>query len=79
MEEPLGDTAPHPPGVRKERLQVLNLIQDITDSDFGGYQAVLALHAEGSMEAEKLQLYREYDWQKALAFARKMARMEKAK
>jgi len=60
----------------KERLQVLNLIQDITASDFGGYQAVLALHAEGSMEAEKLQLYREYDWQKALAFARKMARIE---
>ena len=61
----------------KERLQVLNLIQDITASDFGGYQAVLALHAEGSMEAEKLQLYREYDWRKALAFARKLARVEK--
>jgi len=61
----------------KERLQVLNLIQDITASDFGGYQAVLALHAEGSMEAEKLQLYREYDWRNALAFARKMARVEK--
>ncbi len=61
----------------KERLQVLNLIQDITTSDFGGYQAVLALHAEGSMEAEKLQLYREYDWQKVREFARKLARMEK--
>jgi aromatic ring hydroxylase len=59
----------------KERLQVLNLIQDITASDFGGYQAVLALHAEGSMEAEKLQLYREYDWQKASTFARKMAKV----
>ncbi|MEW6298873.1 MAG: 4-hydroxyphenylacetate 3-hydroxylase N-terminal domain-containing protein [Thermodesulfobacteriota bacterium] len=57
----------------KERLQVLNLLQDITASDFGGYQAVLALHAEGSMEAEKLQLYREYDWQKAMAYARRMA------
>ncbi len=59
-----------------ERLRVINLIQDITTSDFGGYQAVLALHAEGSMEAEKLQLYREYDWQKTLAFARKMAKLD---
>lgn len=56
-----------------ERLQVMNLIQDIATSDYGGYQAVLALHAEGSMEAEKLQLYREHDWQKAMAYARKMA------
>jgi aromatic ring hydroxylase len=58
-----------------ERLQVMNLIQDLTVSDYGGYQAVLALHAEGSMEAEKLQLYREYDWQKAMTYARKMAGM----
>ncbi len=60
----------------KERLQVVNLIQDITASDFGGYQAVLALHAEGSMEAEKMQLYREYDWSKVSDFARRMARMK---
>jgi 4-hydroxybutyryl-CoA dehydratase/vinylacetyl-CoA-Delta-isomerase len=60
----------------KERLQVLNLIQDITASDFGGYQAVLALHAEGSMEAEKLQLSREYDWQKVISYARRLARLE---
>ncbi len=59
-----------------ERLRVMNLIQDMTASDYGGYQAVLALHAEGSMEAEKLQLYREYDWQKALAYAKKMAGLD---
>ncbi|MCS6926712.1 MAG: gamma-aminobutyrate dehydratase [Candidatus Binatia bacterium] len=57
----------------KERVRVLNLLQDITTSDFGGYHAVLALHAEGSMEAEKLQLYREYDWQRAVAYARRLA------
>ena len=62
----------------KERLQVINLIQDITTSDFGGYNAVLALHAEGSMEAEKMQLYREYDWQKVRDYASKMARIGKA-
>ena len=61
----------------KERLQVINLIQDITTSDFGGYNAVLALHAEGSMEAEKMQLYREYDWQRVRDYASKMARIGK--
>jgi len=59
----------------KERLQVINLIQDITTSDFGGYNAVLALHAEGSMEAEKMQLYREYDWQRVRDYAGRMARL----
>ena len=57
----------------KERLQIINLIQDITTSDFGGYNAVLALHAEGSMEAEKMQLYREYDWDRVRDYAAGMA------
>ena len=29
----------------------MNLIAEITASDFAGYQAVLAIHAEGSIEA----------------------------
>ncbi len=61
----------------KERLQIINLIQDITASDFGGYNAVLALHAEGSMEAEKMQLYREYDWDRVRDYAAGMARIGK--
>src|SRR5204863_435095 len=36
----------------RERLQTINLISDLTTGDFGGYQATLAIHAEGSLEAE---------------------------
>lgn len=43
------------------RLRLVNFIADLTARDFGGYQAVLATHAEGSLEAEKLQMARSYD------------------
>lgn len=57
----------------EHRLRMLNLISDLTASDFGGYQEVLAVHAEGSLEAEKLQTYREYDFNSAAAYARELA------
>jgi len=57
----------------EDRLRLLNLISDLTASDFGGYQEVLAVHAEGSLEAEKLQTYREYDFSEPVAYARRLA------
>jgi 4-hydroxybutyryl-CoA dehydratase/vinylacetyl-CoA-Delta-isomerase len=57
----------------EKRLRLMNLISDLTASDFGGYQEVLAVHAEGGFEAEKLQAYREYDFKSAVAYARKLA------
>ncbi|MCS6926422.1 MAG: gamma-aminobutyrate dehydratase [Candidatus Binatia bacterium] len=57
----------------EHRLRMLNLISDLTASDFGGYQEVLAVHAEGSLEAEKIQTYREYDFDAAAAYARELA------
>lgn len=56
-----------------KRLRLLNLIGDLTASDFGGYQEVLAVHAEGGFEAEKLQAYREYDFKTVAAYAHKLA------
>ena len=52
---------------------LMNLISDLTAGDFGGYQEVLAVHAEGSLEAEKLQTYREYDFAAAAEYARELA------
>lgn len=60
----------------EHRLRMLNLISDLTASDFGGYQEVLAVHAEGSLEAEKLQTYREYDFNAAAAYARELAEIK---
>ena len=57
----------------QDRLRVLNLIADLTARDFGGYHAVLAVHAEGSIEAEKMQILRAYDPTAALAYARRLA------
>jgi len=55
-----------------ERLRMLNLISDLTTRDFGGYHAVLAVHAEGSIEAEKMQILRSYDAGAATAYARRL-------
>jgi 4-hydroxybutyryl-CoA dehydratase / vinylacetyl-CoA-Delta-isomerase len=60
----------------EDRLRVMNLISDLTARDFGGYHAVLAVHAEGSIEAEKMQIFRAYDSRKALDYARRYARLE---
>ncbi|MBI3454566.1 MAG: gamma-aminobutyrate dehydratase [Candidatus Rokubacteria bacterium] len=51
------------------RLKVMNLIRDLLTSDFGGYNEVLSIHAEGSLEAQKLTILREFDATKARAFA----------
>ena len=49
------------------------MISDLTASDFGGYQAVLALHAEGSIEAEKMAIHREYDFHPSLELVQYIA------
>ncbi len=59
-------------GGAEERLRMMNLISDLTARDFGGYHAVLAVHAEGSIEAEKMQILREYDAGPATAYANRL-------
>jgi aromatic ring hydroxylase len=53
-----------------ERLRVMNLISDLTTGEYGGYQAVLAVHAEGSIEAEKLTILAQYERERAIEYAR---------
>lgn len=65
------------PGTPVEhRLRMIHLISDLTASDYAGWQEVLAVHAEGSLEAEKLQTFREYDFGKVAKYARKLAGIE---
>jgi 4-hydroxybutyryl-CoA dehydratase / vinylacetyl-CoA-Delta-isomerase len=68
LEKYFGAAAP-----AEERLRVMHLIADLTVRDFGGYHAVLAVHAEGSIEAEKMQIVRSYDRDAATAYARRLA------
>jgi 4-hydroxybutyryl-CoA dehydratase / vinylacetyl-CoA-Delta-isomerase len=59
-----------------QRLAVLNLIGDLTTRLYGGYQAVLAVHAEGSIEAEKLAMLRAYNSKRAVDLATQLAGLE---
>jgi aromatic ring hydroxylase len=68
LEKYFGAAAP-----AEERLRVMNLIADLTARDFGGYHAVLAVHAEGSIEAEKMQIVRSYDRERSMRYARTLA------
>lgn len=57
----------------RDRLKLINLISDLTTGDYGGYQAVLAIHAEGSIEAEKLTILAQFDREAAVSYARELA------
>ena len=46
------------------RLRAMNLVRDLTASEFGGYNQLLAIHAEGSLEAQKITIFRDYDLQR---------------
>jgi len=45
----------------RERLALMHLVRDLTASDFGGYNMVVTLHGEGSMDAQLLATHREAD------------------
>jgi 4-hydroxybutyryl-CoA dehydratase/vinylacetyl-CoA-Delta-isomerase len=55
------------------RLKAINLVKELTATDFSGYQAVLAIHAEGSIEAEKLAMVREHDSFRCKQLAKRLA------
>ena len=60
----------------EDRLRMINLVRDLTASDFGGYNEILQIHAEGSIEASKLTLLREYDATRCVDLARRIARIK---
>ena len=63
-------------GPAADRLALMNLASDLLAREYAGYQSVLAVHAEGSLEAEKLQTFRAYDATRALAYARTLAGLD---
>jgi aromatic ring hydroxylase len=54
----------------RDRLRAFNLVRDLTASDFGGYNELLAIHAEGSLEAQKITIYRDFDLQRCKQLAK---------
>jgi 4-hydroxybutyryl-CoA dehydratase/vinylacetyl-CoA-Delta-isomerase len=59
----------------ERRLRILNFIADLTARDYGGYQGVLATHAEGSLEAEKMQIARSFDPARAVEYVSALAKL----
>lgn len=47
------------------RLHLMNLIRDMTASDFAGYVEVGTVHGEGSLQAQLLGIYRDYDFSRS--------------
>ena len=60
----------------ERRLPLLNVISEITARAYGGYQMVLAIHAEGSIEAEKMAMFRAYDSNRAVNLALQLAGLD---
>ena len=60
----------------EERMRAISMVSDLTTGEFGGYHAVLAIHAEGSLEAEKMLIQRAYDPARVVAYARRLAGLD---
>ncbi len=54
----------------RDRLRAFNLVRDLTASDFGGYNELLAIHAEGSLETQKITILRDFDLKRCKQLAR---------
>ncbi len=54
-----------------DRLALMHLVRDLTASDFGGYNMVVTLHGEGSLDAQLLGAYRDADVEGLKGLARK--------
>jgi aromatic ring hydroxylase len=57
----------------EQRLRLMNLLRDLVASDFGGYNEVLAIHAEGSLAAQRITVVREYDVARCVKLAKRAA------
>lgn len=51
--------------IGKQRMAVLQLAGDLVASELAAYHEVLAVHAEGSIEAERMTIVRGYPWKEA--------------
>ncbi|MBI5829139.1 MAG: 4-hydroxybutyryl-CoA dehydratase [Chloroflexi bacterium] len=61
-------------GVSTEnRLRAFKLIMDMTASEYAGNWLLATLHGEGSLEAQRLSMFRQYDVKRCVELARQAA------
>jgi aromatic ring hydroxylase len=60
-----------------DRLRLMNLIRDMMASEFGGYHEILTIHAEGSLETQKITMAREFNPKAVIDFVRRCANLSR--
>jgi aromatic ring hydroxylase len=60
-----------------DRLKVMKLIRDLTATGYAGEGYVGTLHGEGSIEAQKISLYREYNISRCVDYVKDLLKIEK--
>ncbi|TRM80324.1 4-hydroxybutyryl-CoA dehydratase, partial [Sulfolobus sp. A20-N-F6] len=56
----------------EERVKVLKLVKELASSPVTGYLLTAMVHAEGSIEASKIELFRSYNYDEAEKLVRKI-------
>ncbi|HLI45977.1 MAG TPA: 4-hydroxyphenylacetate 3-hydroxylase N-terminal domain-containing protein [Geobacterales bacterium] len=56
----------------RKRIEIMKLAKELASSSYAGYMITLMAHAEGSIEASKLELERSYDYGEALELVEKV-------
>jgi aromatic ring hydroxylase len=57
----------------RSRLAAMAFVRNLVASEFAAYQEVLAVHAEGSLEAEKQMVFRSYRFDDVLGYVKRLA------
>ncbi len=60
-----------------DRLKVMKLIRDLTATGYAGEGYVGTLHGEGSIEAQKISLYREFDINRCVDYVKELLGIQK--
>ncbi|PSR22889.1 MAG: gamma-aminobutyrate dehydratase [Sulfobacillus acidophilus] len=60
-----------------DRMRAIYLASDLVASDLAAYHLVLAVHAEGSIEAERMTIVRGFNWTLAEDEARRLAGIDR--
>ncbi|AHC51405.1 4-hydroxybutyryl-CoA dehydratase [Sulfolobus acidocaldarius SUSAZ] len=56
----------------EERVKILKLVKELAASPVAGYLLTAMVHAEGSIEASKIELFRSYDYREAEGLIKKI-------
>ncbi len=58
------------------RLKVMKLIRDLTATEFAGEWFVGTVHGEGSLQAQRLSIYRDYDVKNCVNYVKDLLKIE---